>query len=178
MGIDSKGSNNFQNQMTNQFKNMHFDVGKDNTPQRGGGGGKNNQQKGESECDFDEFGDKEFDEGGFQHGHGHEHQMQNKMVPMIRKGHDSYRPSGMVNGPHMNGKKGGGGSNGKKGDALDISIMMKGKGENKDRKHGNERKKRDGGKNKGGKHRGGGLLGFFKKDKGANDCNHKKAKNE
>ncbi|KAK8564871.1 hypothetical protein V6N13_020007 [Hibiscus sabdariffa] len=240
-GSAQKGSNNFQNQMTNQFKNMHFDGGKggkDNTSHRGGGGGggKNNQQKGgqqfappphlmqqmmrkgskdfklppskdqksvkfhlpdgdldESDCDYDEFGaelddefdDEEFDEGGFGHGHGHGHQMQNKMVPVMGKGHGSYGPNGMVNGPPMNGKKGGGGGagNGKKGDAFDIPIVMKGKGENKDRKHGNGGKKGGGekkkeGKNGGGKKGGGGLLGFFKKDKGANDCNHTKGKNE
>ncbi|GMI88792.1 hypothetical protein HRI_002548500 [Hibiscus trionum] len=222
-GSAPKGSNNFQNQMTNQFKNMHFDGGKDNRSQKGGGGGKNKQQKGgqqfappphlmqqmmmkgskdfklppskdqksakfhlpdgdldESDCDYDEFGDEEFDEGGFGHGHGHGHQMQNKMVPMMGKGHGSYGPNGTVNGPPMNGKKGGGG---KKRDAFDIPIVMKGMGENKDGKHGNGGKKGGGEKNKGGKQGGGkkgggGLLGFFKKDKGANDCNHKRGKNE
>ncbi|XP_038992714.1 heavy metal-associated isoprenylated plant protein 34-like [Hibiscus syriacus] len=233
-GSAQKGSNSFQNQMTNQFKNMHFDDGKggkDNRSQKGGGGGgggKNNRQNGgqqfasppprmqqmmmkgskdfklppskdqksikfhlpdddldESDCDefgdeFDDgFDDDGFDEGGFGHGHGHGHQKQNKMVPMMGKGHGSYGPNGMVNGPAMNGKK---------GDAFDIPIVMKGMGENKDGKHGNGVKKGGGEKSKGGKQnkggkddvgkKGGGLLGFFKKDKGVKDCNHKKGKIE
>ncbi|KAK8690441.1 hypothetical protein V6N13_073974 [Hibiscus sabdariffa] len=53
----------------------------------------------ENDCDFDEFCD----------GHGDGHQMQSKMVPMMGKGHGSYGLNGMVNGPPMNGKKGGGG---------------------------------------------------------------------
>ncbi|KAE8691278.1 hypothetical protein F3Y22_tig00110890pilonHSYRG00466 [Hibiscus syriacus] len=135
-GSAQKGSNSFQNLMTNQFKNMHFDGGKDNRPQK---------------------------DGGFGHGH----QKQNKMVPMMGESHGSYGPNGMANVHAMNGKKGGG--NGKKGDAFDIPVVMKGKGENKDGKHGNGVKKGGGEKNKG---------GFFKKDKGVKDCNHKKGKNE
>ncbi|KAE8732781.1 Detected protein of unknown function [Hibiscus syriacus] len=203
-GSAQKGSNSFQNQMTNQFKNMHFDGGKggkDNRSQKGGGGGgggKNKQKKGgqqfappphhmqpmimkgskdfklppskdqnsvkfhlpdddldESDCDYDEFDDEfddQFDDDEFGHGHGH--QKQNKMVPMTGKDHGSYGPNGMANVHAMNGKK---------GDAFDIPIVMKGMGENKDGKHGN-------GVKKGG--------GFFKKDKGVKDCNYKKGKNE
>ncbi|PPS04733.1 hypothetical protein GOBAR_AA15923 [Gossypium barbadense] len=102
----------------------------------------------------------------------------------VDPGHGSYGPNGMVNCPPINGKKGGG--NGKKGDAFDIPIVMKGTGENKDGKHGNGGKKGGGEKNKGGKQNkggggkkgGGGLLGFFKKSKDGKDCNHKKGKNE
>ncbi|XVF31302.1 hypothetical protein REPUB_Repub16aG0134200 [Reevesia pubescens] len=248
-GGAQKGSNNFPNQLTNQFKNMHMDGGKggkDNKSQKAGGGGNNNQQKSgqqqfavpqhmqqmmmkgskdfkvpskdqksvkfhlpeddlddSDDDDYDEFGDEfddEFDddeeeeEFGHGHGHGHGHQMQNKMqVPIGKGGHGSYGPNGMINGPAMNGKKGGGGGdNGKKGGVIDIPIVVKGMGENKDGKNGNGGKKGGGGeKNKGGKGNkgggdkkggkkggGGGLLGFFKKDKSGKDCNHKKGKNE
>ncbi|XVE62971.1 hypothetical protein DITRI_Ditri06bG0162300 [Diplodiscus trichospermus] len=245
-GPAQKGSNNFPNQLANQFKNMHKDGGgkgggKDNISQKGGGGGgNNNQHKGgqqfapqhmqqmvkgskdfkapskdqksvkfslpdddldDSDGDYDEFGDEfddEFDddfdddeeEFGHGHGHGHGYQMQNKMVPMMGKGHGPYGPNGMINGPAMNGKKGGGGGDyGKKGGVIDIPIVMK--GENKDGKHGNGGKKggageknkggkqnKGGGDKNGGKKGGGGFLGFFKKDKGGKDFSHKKGQNE
>ncbi|XWS58226.1 hypothetical protein CRYUN_Cryun08bG0016500 [Craigia yunnanensis] len=145
----------------------------------------------ESEDDYDEFSDEfddEFDDDDEEFGHGY--QMPNKMVSMMGKGHGPYGPNGMINGPSMNGKKGGvGGDYGKKG-VIDIPIVMKGMGENKDGKHGNGGKKGGGEKNKGGKQKkgggdkngrkkgGGGLLGLFKKDKGGKDCSHKKGKSE
>ncbi|KAK8508895.1 hypothetical protein V6N13_090843 [Hibiscus sabdariffa] len=140
----------------------------------------------------DDDDDDEYDDEGFGHGHGHGHgQMQNKMVAMMGKGHGG--PNGMINGHAMNGKKGGGGGdNGKKGGAIDMPMVMKGMGENKGGKHGNGGKKGGGEKNnKGGKGGdkhggkkgsggGGGLLGFFKKDKGGKDsgAHNKKGKNE
>ncbi|KAL4280985.1 hypothetical protein GQ457_03G014490 [Hibiscus cannabinus] len=135
-GSSQKVSNNFQNQMTNQFKNMHFDGGKDNTPQMAGGG-KNNQQKDESDCDFDEFCD----------GHGHGHQMQSKMVPMMGKGHGSYGLNGMVNGPPMNGKKGGG------------RVKNEWEGENKGAYKGNKGSNGGGNNNGNGAKKGGGKNG-------------------
>ncbi|XP_039048732.1 heavy metal-associated isoprenylated plant protein 34-like isoform X2 [Hibiscus syriacus] len=140
----------------------------------------------DDEFDDDEE-DDEFDDEELGHGHG---QMQNKMVAMMGKGNGG--PNAMMNGQAMNGKKGGGGvDNGRKGVAIDMPMVMKGMGENnKEGKHGNGGKKGGEKNSKGGKggdkhggkkgRGGGGLLGFFKKDKGGKDSSarSKKGKNE
>ncbi|GLT90348.1 hypothetical protein SLE2022_082860 [Rubroshorea leprosula] len=151
---------------------------------------------GASDDDFDEFGD-DFDEFGDEfddeeddmedYGHGHGH---NKMVPIMGKGHGPHGPNGFP----MNGKKGDGFVEfGKKGAVIDMPMVMKGNGENKEGRDGKGGKKGGGGgeSNKGGKYHGKGggdknggkkkgggwLLGFLKRDKSGKESSDKKGKN-
>ncbi|GLT38313.1 hypothetical protein SLA2020_125700 [Shorea laevis] len=199
----------FQN-LSNQFKNMHLEGGKggkDNKSHKGGnnqqkGGqnfaaqqikGGNNQQKDqksvrfalpedefdasddyydEDEDEFDELDDEfdeDFDDDMEDFGHGHDH------------GHGP-------NGFSMNSKKGGGGGDFSKKGAIDMHMVMKGKGENKETKGGKGGKKggsgggkqqgKGGGDKKGGKKSGGGgFLGFLKRSKSGKESSGKKGKN-
>ncbi|KAG6702071.1 hypothetical protein I3842_07G015700 [Carya illinoinensis] len=126
--------------------------------------------------DYDDEFDEEFGDGDdYEFGHGpHGHQIPNKMMPMMGKGHGPFGPNAMMNGPPMNERRGGGGGNAKKGGVIDIDIpvMMKGgKDGYQDTKKGNGGKKGSdgGGTKKGGKQNqgrgdkkgsksGGGLL--------------------
>ncbi|KAJ6305847.1 hypothetical protein OIU78_021217 [Salix suchowensis] len=129
--------------------------------------------------DDDEFGDEE------ETGHGHGHNIPNKMMPVMSNGNG---PHGMVGGPGFNDKMGGGGKakkGGGGGDGFEIPVVMKGKGDSKDGKGGKkgggggdgkntkskEENKKQGGKdNKDGKSGIGlGFLGFGRKSKKVED---------
>jgi hypothetical protein len=111
--------------------------------------------------DYDDEFDDEFDDGDdYEFGHGHGHQLPNKMMPMnmMGKGHGPHGPNVVMNGPPMNDKRGGG--NPKKGGVIDIPLQVK--GGNKDGKNGGNAGKKGsggGGNKKGGKQKQGGGGG-------------------
>ncbi|XP_028770898.1 heavy metal-associated isoprenylated plant protein 34 [Neltuma alba] len=135
--------------------------------------------------EFDDYEDEEEDDE--QVGHAH---------PLMPNKANMMGGMAMANGrgphgPAMNFHKANGGVNGKKGNAIDLAVQMKGKGGNKNGNGGGKKKNEERGgikKDKGGKRKAGGdkkngknsggflgrLLGFGKKSKKADSPNFKK----